>query len=201
MLNLEGSISFASFKSRVDSLPKSQEIIFCSRRNYLKLERCRSGSKNPGSGLYKRQGAERRSRGVEGCRIRNELNPNFAFAGTQAQCRPFPATHSPTLRETGFLNRLANQLKINKSATCRRAIQRILVRMKEHCERAANIAALRTLRMSFEGWLRAILPANSVRWQKPDPGETSLGWVVASVGSGFRRCASSLGFRRIDGQY
>ena len=28
MLNLEGSISFASFKSRVDSLPKSQEIIF-----------------------------------------------------------------------------------------------------------------------------------------------------------------------------
>jgi hypothetical protein len=28
MLNLEGSISFASFKSRVSSLPKSQEIIF-----------------------------------------------------------------------------------------------------------------------------------------------------------------------------
>ena len=28
MLNLEGSISFASFKSRVESLPKSQEIIF-----------------------------------------------------------------------------------------------------------------------------------------------------------------------------
>jgi len=28
MLNLEGSISFASFKSRVNSLPKSQEIIF-----------------------------------------------------------------------------------------------------------------------------------------------------------------------------
>ena len=27
-LNLEGSISFASFKSRVESLPKSQEIIF-----------------------------------------------------------------------------------------------------------------------------------------------------------------------------
>ena len=28
MLNLEGSISLASFKSRVSSLPKSQEIIF-----------------------------------------------------------------------------------------------------------------------------------------------------------------------------
>ena len=28
MLNLEGSISFTSFKSRVQFLPKSQEIIF-----------------------------------------------------------------------------------------------------------------------------------------------------------------------------
>jgi hypothetical protein len=28
MVNLEGSISFTSFKSRVSSLPKSQEIIF-----------------------------------------------------------------------------------------------------------------------------------------------------------------------------
>ena len=28
ILNLDGSISFASFKSRVNSLPKSQEIIF-----------------------------------------------------------------------------------------------------------------------------------------------------------------------------
>ena len=28
VLNLEGSISFTSFKSRVQSLPKSQEIIF-----------------------------------------------------------------------------------------------------------------------------------------------------------------------------
>jgi hypothetical protein len=28
MLNLDGSISFTSFKSRVNSLPKSQEIIF-----------------------------------------------------------------------------------------------------------------------------------------------------------------------------
>jgi hypothetical protein len=36
--------------------------------------------------------------------------------------------------ETAFLDRLANQLKANKTATCRRAIQRILVRIKEHCE-------------------------------------------------------------------
>lgn len=28
ILNLEGSMSFTSFKSRVQSLPKSQEIIF-----------------------------------------------------------------------------------------------------------------------------------------------------------------------------
>jgi hypothetical protein len=28
MLNLEGSLSFSSFKARVNSLPKSQEIIF-----------------------------------------------------------------------------------------------------------------------------------------------------------------------------
>jgi hypothetical protein len=36
--------------------------------------------------------------------------------------------------ETAFLDRVANQLKANKTATCRRAIQRILVRMKEHYE-------------------------------------------------------------------
>jgi predicted transcriptional regulator len=36
--------------------------------------------------------------------------------------------------ETGFLDRLANQLKANKSAICRRAIQRILVQMKQHYE-------------------------------------------------------------------
>jgi hypothetical protein len=36
-------------------------------------ERCRSGSEIPGAGLYERQGAERRSRLVEGCGIRDEL--------------------------------------------------------------------------------------------------------------------------------
>ena len=36
--------------------------------------------------------------------------------------------------ETGFLDRLANQLKVHKSATCRHAIQRILVRIKERYE-------------------------------------------------------------------
>ena len=37
-------------------------------------QRCRSGSEISGAGLYERQGAERRSRGVEGCGIRDELN-------------------------------------------------------------------------------------------------------------------------------
>jgi DNA-binding GntR family transcriptional regulator len=40
--------------------------------------------------------------------------------------------HSPM--EAGFLDRSANQLKQNKNAACRRAIQRILVRIKQHCE-------------------------------------------------------------------
>jgi hypothetical protein len=51
------------------------------------------------------------------------------------ECLPFPATHNQTLMEMGFLDRLANQLKVNKSATCRRAIQRILVRVKKHYEK------------------------------------------------------------------
>ncbi len=37
--------------------------------------------------------------------------------------------------ETGFLDRLANQLKENKDAACRLAIDRILARIKEHYER------------------------------------------------------------------
>jgi hypothetical protein len=36
-------------------------------------ERCRSGSEISVARLYQRQGVERRSRGVEGCRIRDEL--------------------------------------------------------------------------------------------------------------------------------
>src|SRR5580692_153133 len=36
-------------------------------------ERCRSGSEISGARFYQRQGAERRSRGVEGCGIRDEL--------------------------------------------------------------------------------------------------------------------------------
>jgi hypothetical protein len=36
-------------------------------------ERCRSGSEISGAGLHERQGAERRSRGVEGCGILDEL--------------------------------------------------------------------------------------------------------------------------------
>src|SRR6266404_7049074 len=37
-------------------------------------ERCRSGSEISRARLYERQGAERRSRSVEGCGIRDELN-------------------------------------------------------------------------------------------------------------------------------
>ena len=50
------------------------------------------------------------------------------------QCLLFPATYNPTLMESAFLDHLANQLRANKTPTCRRAIQRILVRIKEHCE-------------------------------------------------------------------
>jgi len=35
---------------------------------------------------------------------------------------------------TDFLDRLANQLRANKSAACRRAIQRILAIVKKNCE-------------------------------------------------------------------
>jgi hypothetical protein len=35
--------------------------------------RCRSGSEISGAGFYQRQGAERRSRGVERCGILDEL--------------------------------------------------------------------------------------------------------------------------------
>ncbi len=52
----------------------------------------------------------------------------------QVQGLLFSAAHSQTFMEMGFLDRLANQLKTNKGPACRRAIQRILVRMKEHCE-------------------------------------------------------------------
>ena len=71
------------------------------------------------------QAADTESRSVSG---------QIVQIAEQVRGLPFPATYSPTLMETGFLDRLANQLKVNKSATCRRAIQRILVRIKEHCE-------------------------------------------------------------------
>jgi hypothetical protein len=59
-------------------------------------ERCRSGSEISGAGLYQRQGAERRSRGVEGCGIRDELNGLDVICTTPAHpskielCRNFP---------------------------------------------------------------------------------------------------------------
>jgi hypothetical protein len=52
---------------------------------------------------------------------------------------------------TEFLDRLASQLKVNKSAACRRAIQRIWS-VSRNTTRVANIAALPKQKMSFEGW-------------------------------------------------
>src|SRR6267143_4002701 len=43
-------------------------------------ERCRSGSEIPGARLYERQGAERWSRGVEGCWLLDELMASTAAA-------------------------------------------------------------------------------------------------------------------------
>ena len=56
-------------------------------------ERCRSGSEIPGAGLYERQGAERRSRGVEGCGIRDEL---IAEADEALVCKNSLVGSSPT---------------------------------------------------------------------------------------------------------
>jgi hypothetical protein len=48
-------------------------------------ERCRSGSEISGAGLYQRQGAGRRSRGVEGCGILDELSAHAIEA--RHRCR------------------------------------------------------------------------------------------------------------------
>jgi hypothetical protein len=49
--------------------PGNHLLLSLTRRS----ERCRSGSEISGARFYQRQGAERRSGGVEGCRIRDEL--------------------------------------------------------------------------------------------------------------------------------
>jgi hypothetical protein len=46
--------------------------------------RCRSGSEISGAGLYERQGAERWSRSVEGCGIRDELNDSIEASPYQS---------------------------------------------------------------------------------------------------------------------
>ena len=47
----------------------------------------------------------------------------------------FPAANiHPTLMDTAFLDRLAQQLRINKTPSCRRAINRILEEMKKRYE-------------------------------------------------------------------
>jgi hypothetical protein len=50
-------------------VPGNHLLLSVTRRS----ERCRSGSEIPGAGVYERQGAKRRSRGVEGCGVRDEL--------------------------------------------------------------------------------------------------------------------------------
>jgi hypothetical protein len=60
-------------------------------------ERCRSGSEIPRAGLYQRQSAERWSRGVEGCGIRDELI--IACSNSRPSASPFPLVsplHSTT---------------------------------------------------------------------------------------------------------
>ncbi len=58
-------------------------------------ERCRSGSEISGAGLHQRQGAERRSRGVEGCRILDELNDRLIEHQRNSQPGWFLAGSSP----------------------------------------------------------------------------------------------------------
>src|SRR6266404_7074027 len=64
-------------------------------------ERCRSGSEIPDARLYERQGAERRSRGVEGCGIPDELI--IACSNSRPSSSQFPRV-SPlrSIIPTGF---------------------------------------------------------------------------------------------------
>jgi hypothetical protein len=55
---------------------------------------------------------------------------------------------------TEFLDRLATQLRFGKSAACHRAIQRILVCIREHYE-SGQYQSITDAEMSFEGWLKA----------------------------------------------
>ena len=53
--------------------------------------------------------------------------------GTMVHLSPFRAGYNLCV-STDFLDRLASQLRANKSAACRRAIQRILAIVKNNCE-------------------------------------------------------------------
>src|SRR5216684_5627472 len=61
-------------------------------------ERCRSGSEISGAGLYERQGAERRSRGVEGCGIRDELMASSDLHHSRAPIYNQTMQQFPTIR-------------------------------------------------------------------------------------------------------
>jgi hypothetical protein len=67
-------------------VPGNHLLLSLTRRS----ECCRSGSEIPRARLYERQGAERWSRGVEGCGIRDEL---IAEADEALVCK---TSRSPT---------------------------------------------------------------------------------------------------------
>src|SRR5216684_4669098 len=61
-------------------------------------QRCRSGSEISRAGLYQRQGAERRSRGVEGCGIRDELMASSDLHHSRAPIYNQTMQQFPTIR-------------------------------------------------------------------------------------------------------
>src|SRR6266404_3387693 len=75
-------------------------------------ERCRSGSEISGAGLCERQGAERRSRGVEGCGIRDELNDGLLSIKCNSQSRWFLAGSSPTATSNYSRSKVASAILI-----------------------------------------------------------------------------------------
>src|ERR1700720_721132 len=77
-------------------------------------ERCRSGSEISGARLYERRGAERRSGGVEGCGIRDELI--IACSNSRPSSSQFPRV-SPlrSIIPTGF-SKLRRQCRSGRGA-------------------------------------------------------------------------------------
>jgi hypothetical protein len=55
----------------------------------------------------------------------------MSCARTDLVSLPFRATYNQTPMGSDFLDRLSNQLKANKSASCRRTIERLLELVKK----------------------------------------------------------------------